>query len=463
MSAARANPGSFRDPGSGVFELGDRIVRTVWPSSAGAYEAVRDSGLLADLVKQGKLVASREIDPASVELETPPAYLLEHPRLPFISYPYEWPFALLKKAALFHLDLQLEALEAGFALSDATAYNVQFEGIRPVLIDHLSLRPYVDGEIWEGHRQFCMQFLNPIVLWSRKGVSPLNWFRGSLEGISPEDTARLLSWRDNLSWTILSHVTAQSAAQRRAIRTGASIAPQARPRLSKVAFKGMLQGLRGFIAKCRAPDQTTVWDDYEHNNSYDREQAEAKRAFVSEAIAAHRPRLVADLGCNSGAYSELALASGASRAIGFDYDFGALEAAVVRAETAKLDFLPLWLDAANPSPSQGWAQAERPGLAERLKADFVIALAFVHHIAIGRNVPLAMVVDWLIGLAPVGVIEFPSKADPMVQRLLANRTDIFPDYTPEHFLALVAERAQVRETKAVCDGGRLLVSFERSS
>ena len=95
--------------------------------------------------------------------------------------------------------------------------------------------------------------------------------------------------------------------------------------------------------------------------------------------------------------------------------------------------LPLWLDAANPSPSQGWGQAERQGLAERARADALIALAFIHHIAIGRNVPLDMALDWLLAMAPVGVIEFPPKSDPMVQRLLSQRDDIFPDYDEATF------------------------------
>ena len=106
-------------------------------------------------------------------------HLLEHPRVPFISYPYEWSASLLRKAALHHLDTQLEALERGFTLSDATAYNVQFVGPKPVFIDHLSFRPYRDGEIWAGHRQFCMQFLNPLIIWSRLGIAPNPWYRGN--------------------------------------------------------------------------------------------------------------------------------------------------------------------------------------------------------------------------------------------------------------------------------------------
>ena len=240
--------GSFRDPGGRVFLCGDRILRAVMPMSAPAYEAVRDAGLLRRLGDRSLLLESEEVDPTSLAMLSPsPSYVLEHPRIPFISYPYEWSFSLHKQAALHHLDVHVSALEDSFTLSDATAYNIQFQGTRPVFIDHLSLIPYRDGDIWIGHRQFCMQFLNPLICWSVLGVQPNHWFRGSLEGIAPEDLSPLLSWRDNLSWTIMTHVTAQAALQTRAIRKGTIAGKPDQRKLPKTALLGMLHGLRRYI------------------------------------------------------------------------------------------------------------------------------------------------------------------------------------------------------------------------
>jgi hypothetical protein len=72
-----------------------------------------------------------------------------------------------------------------------------------------------------------------------------------------------------------------------------------------------------------------------------------------------------------------------------------------------------------------------------------------------------MTIDWLVSLAPAGIIEFPPKSDPMVQRLLANREDIFPDYTEENFLQAITSRAKIVEKKHVTEGGRLLVWYQR--
>src|SRR3546814_6517392 len=44
------------------------------------------------------------------------------------------------------------------------SYNIQFDGPRPVFIDVLSFRRYREGEFWTGHRQFCEQFLNPLLM-----------------------------------------------------------------------------------------------------------------------------------------------------------------------------------------------------------------------------------------------------------------------------------------------------------
>jgi ribosomal protein L11 methylase PrmA len=464
MIAPHADPGSFRDPGGQVFVDGGRVLRAVYPSSSADYRAFRDSHLLDQLVQQKWLLDSSELAPSSSPAGAGADVLLEHPRLPFVSYPYEWPFSLHKRAALLQLDLLLVALKEDFTLSDATAYNIQFIGSEARFIDHLSFRPYQVGEIWAGHRQFCMQFLNPLVLWSRFGVAPNNWFRGSLEGVAPEELAPLLRWRHVFSWTLVSHIVMQAAAEKKSRESSASrVTPGRVPKLSRNAFEAMLIGLRSFIATSALPRQRTVWDRYDNNNSYCSEEAAAKHAFVRKMVSAIRPNLLFDLGCNTGDYSSTAIDAGARYVVGFDFDFGALERAVDRSSTKNLPFLPLWLDATNPSPSQGWNQAERGGFSERARADAVLALAFLHHLAIAKNIPLALAIDWVMATAPAGIIEFPPKADPMVQKLLAHRQDIFPNYDEEHFLAEIGKRGRIVESKRLSPGGRLLVWYERSA
>lgn len=462
MTATGENAGSFRDPAGRVHVVGGRVFRTVSPRAAADFEAVAASGLHDRLAASGRLVPYRRLDAAEAAglgLDAP--VVLEHPRLPFVSWPYEWPFPALQAAALLHLDLHLDALAAGFTLSDASAYNVQFRGPSPVFIDTLSLRPYRDGEYWLGHRQFCEQFLNPLLMDSLLGVSHAPWYRGSLEGVPATDLAALLPARHWLSWNVAMHVFLQARFQGAATRKGAGKASAAR-KLPREGLVAMLRGLRSWIARLEAGGpKRTVWSDYAGETSYAPAEAEAKRAFVAGFVGRVRPETVWDMGCNTGDYSAAALAAGARRVVGFDFDRAAAGRAFERARRENLDFLPLVLDAANPTPSQGWAEVERPGLRGRAEADAVLALALVHHLAIGRNVPLPRVVGWLVDLAPAGVVEFVPKSDPMVGELLRLREDIFDEYDEPHFLAALEERAEVLETARVSASGRLLVSFRR--
>ena len=168
-----------------------------------------------------------------------------------------------------------------------------------------------------------------------------------------------------------------------------------------------------------------------------------------------------DVGCNSGEFSATALETGAEYVVGFDADHGALEAAFARAQTENLPFQAVYMDALNPTPNQGWMERERGGLQSRAKADGVLALAFVHHLAIARNVPLEQVLDWIMGLAPKGVIEFVPKEDPMVHALLRLREDIFPNYTEKNFRDCISRHAQIVKTQVVSKSGRLLIEYAR--
>jgi len=460
----RAEPGSFRDPSGRIFWLGERVLRTVMPQAVADFDYVESTGIVTALIKKGMLIDQAR-RPASLigEAAAGAAYVLEHPKLDFISYPYEWSFRALQSAALLQLDLYLEGLQHGVTLSDATAYNIQFDGARPVFIDRLSFRRYVDGQFWLGHRQFCEQFLNPLLLRALFGIPHNAWYRGSPEGIGAAELSALLPLRKKFSWRVLTNVVMQGSLQ----KTRSSDAQQAvasnKLRFPKPAFERLLRGLREWIAELQPADrQPTTWQEYAGHTSYRNTEAEAKRKFVGRFVSENKARTVWDIGCNTGDYSVAALHAGARSVIGFDFDQGSLDLAFDRARSEKLAFTPLFLDVTNPAPDQGWGQAERRGLRARAKADAVLALALIHHVAIGKNVPLGDVVGWLTDMAPRGVIEFVPKSDPMVVELLKLREDIFPHYNEEHFVQCLEERARIVQSETVSASGRKLFAFERA-
>lgn len=463
MEMTRPETGSFRDPGGRVYVIDGHVYRSVMPTAIDDYEFVRSTGLIDKLCGSGRVIPETVVDPRVLGASGAGAHhVLEHPMLPFISYPYEWSFPALKAAALLQLDVHLEALDHGVTLSDASAYNIQFRGPRPVFIDSLSFRRYREGEFWMGHRQFCEQYINPLLLRALVGVPHNSWYRGALEGISAQELCPLLRWSHKFSWNILTHVVMQARLQGRATSQLSAEYRIRRRKLSLLALRQMLHGLRKWIAKLEPADRgKTVWANYAGCNSYESEDAQAKRNFIADFSRSLQPEVLWDIGCNTGDYSKAALESSATFVVGFDFDQDALNLAFERAIKENLNFLPLYLDAANQSPSQGWAQSERGGLMQRASADGILALAVVHHLSIGRNIPLQEVVDWLVAMAPEGVIEFVQKSDPMVQSMLRLREDIFNDYSEESFVYFLKRKADIVRFATVSGANRRLFWFRR--
>jgi len=457
--------GSYRDPAGHIYDVDGRILRTITKRHAEEYEFLRDKGFYRFLSSGGMIVPFKEIEDIPEALKSEDIrYVVEHPRLSFISHPYEWPFAALKSAALFHLDLHLLALEHGATLSDASAYNVQFSRGKAFFIDLLSFRRYREGEFWTGHRQFCEQFLNPLLLRAYRGVSHNAWYRGALEGISTQDLTQLLPLRSYASWNTLSHIFLPNYFQSKSRNiSSADMSRKAKERtLPLASLRALLMQLRGWIASLKPLGaQDTVWENYAIANTYAEDERQLKLAFVKEFATAVQPGLLLDFGCNTGDYAVSALEGGACEVLGFDYDQGALDQAFLRAKEQGIAFTPLFLDAANPSPNQGWRQRERQGLEGRAKADALIALAFEHHLAIARNIPLPQVVEWLVGFAPNGIIEFVHKNDPTIQQMLSLREDIFEHYNEEVFVTALESHARIQKVCQVSSSGRKLFWYAR--
>ncbi len=455
--------GSYRDRKGYVFVSGERILRSVSPEAADLQRQFLGSPLGARLIAERRLIGTRIApdDPSALGIPDA-ALLLEHERIPFVSYPYEWPFGALRAAALLQLDLHQELLSHGYTLSDASAYNVQFRGPEPVFIDVLSVERYQEGSYWNGHRQFCDQFLSPLLLSAKLGVPFNAAYRGALEGVSSVELAALLRLRHKLSLRMLLNVVLPARFEA-AARRGRVDAAKARSRrgLPKAALLGMLAGLRRWVASLRPRSRLTDWTSYAARNTYRDDERTAKQTFVAEAVGKARPAAVLDLGCNTGDYAKVALAAGAGAVVGAEADPDTAELAFQRASGERLAFLPLVQDAVNPSPGQGWLEAERTSFAARARFDFLIALAVEHHLAIGRNLPLDQMLRWLVGQAPQGVIEFVQKSDPTVRRMLALREDIFPDYTEDNFRNLLAANARIVEERRVSEAGRVIFLYER--
>lgn len=466
---SRFAPGSFRDPRARVFVGKDRVFRALSDHAADDFRTVRETGLLDDLVREGRLVPFKDATAAADILpagSASAAVLLEHEKLPYITYPYEWSFSGLQEAALFHLDLQIRALERRVKLNDASAYNVQFVGPKPIFIDHVSFGPYQEGELWIAHRQFCDQFLNPLLLQSRLGIPFNDWYRGALEGIAATHLASALPLSAYLSPALFLHVLLPAHFEKRAARSerieALARTKSAERRLPSAAFGRMLRGLRRLIEGLSPKDCDSPWSRYAEDNTYGEEEAREKMAFVAEFAGRTKPGLVIDIGCNTGLYSQTLLENGGVASLGLEPDSAALDRAFKRARTENLNFLPLYQNVANPSPGQGWNGIERNPLKDRIAADGILALAIIHHIVIGAHVPMQDALASLLDMAPSGVIEFVPPSDPQVKRMVASRHGVTHAYSAESFDSVLGGAARVVKSHTLAGSGRRLVWYERT-
>jgi len=457
--------GSYRDPGGSVYQdENNKIFRTVNASRAADYEKLLTANIIQQSIDAGFLVPTQETTDEPLIQQLNASYLLQHKRIPAISYPYEWTFHELKKAALHHLEFHLFLLERDFTLSDATAFNIQFIGHKPIFIDLLSIVPYQDGDLWVGYKQFCEQFLNPLLLTSLKGIHFNSWYRGTLDGISTRDLLSTLSLKQRLNWRIFTFLALHQNAENKVVEDPKDVhkkLTKKRKGISKKSYMAMLSQLYSWINKLEPKIEKSAWQDYARENTYERLERDSKADLVRNFVARNQLKTLVDLGCNTGDYSLAALQGGSEYVLGFDFDHQALAEAYRRAVNENVNFLPLWLDASNPSPAQGWRESERESFSQRFRADGVIALAFEHHLAIAKNIPLSQAIDWIVSIAEHGLIEFVPKDDPTIIEMLSSRADIFPNYDQSEFEAALTRSATIVNTNITSKSGRILYEYKK--
>jgi SAM-dependent methyltransferase len=458
-AAITRDPGSFRDPSGFIYRRDGRLYRQIEPSFADRWAAVEASGLLRDLAADGKVLPYEEA-PLSQAATPTAAKVIQPAVVPFISYPYEWSFGQLRDAALLTLDLQVAALERGLTLRDASAYNVQFLGSRPVHIDHLSFEPAEAGAPWIAYRQFCEHFLGPLALMALKDIRLGRLLRTEIDGIPLDLVSRLLPTSSRFKLGLGAHVHIHARAQRRYAGAGEDAAERVAT-TRKVNVANLVTSLRGTVAGLSWEPTGTEWVDYDTNTSYGSEATAAKERLVAEFLARTEGRTVWDLGANTGRFSRIAAEAGRS-VLSFDIDPAAVERNYRDLRSrGREDILPLVMDLADPSPALGWAHRERASLEERGPADTALALALIHHLAIGRNIPLRQIAEQLAKLAGELIIEFVPRDDVMVRRLLASREDVFSDYTPDGFRAAFAAVFEPVAQAPVEGSTRVLHLFRR--
>ena len=416
---------SFRDPAGFLFTNSEgTLLRQINSVGILNYNTATQVGLYDKLFKKGYLVRHKELSATKTKVIIQPSYINT------ISYPFEWSFTMLKDAALLTLKIQKIALKHQLSLKDASAYNIQFIGAQPILIDTLSFESYPKDKPWVAYGQFCRHFLAPLLLMSYNDVRSSQMLRTYIDGIPLDLANSILPNKAKLKFSVLMHISLHSKIQAK----HADDRKVSNKKLPMQNLLGVIDSLERLIKKLEPKNSNTEWMDYYNNTNYSESAAKNKEKLIASfAKAIPKLKSVLDLGGNDGHYSS-AFAANKIQTICADIDPFAVEYNYLRNKNQKnTNMTPLLIDLTNPGGAIGWANTERTDVTKRLRSDLTMALALIHHLAISNNLPFGYIAEYFSKFGPYLIIEFVPKEDSQVKKLLATREDIFNTYTESNF------------------------------
>ncbi len=474
---------SFRDPGGAVLATTKQVFRAVNAPAMEHLEAFLSSRAGDQWISSGRVPSTRAVNAAECRrlLEDPrlaAAYdsarasvILEHERIPFPSFPYEWPPEMLHAAAELTLNFALDLLPEGLGLKDATPYNVLFRGPDPVFVDLLSVERRRPGDaIWLPYAQFVRTFLFPLLAHRHFRLQPDQALISRRDGLEPEEVYAWLRGLQKLRPPFLSLVSLPTwlGSGRKDDAALYRHAPLRDPAKAEYIIHSLLAGLQKTLRKA-APRGSgrSAWAGYmqDDNNNYTPGQFEAKERFIRRVLSLYAPQSLLDVGCNTGHFSLIAARTG-SRVVAIDYDPVVIGSLWRKAYAERLPVLPLVVNLARPTPGMGWLNSECPSFLDRAQGSFdaVFMLAVVHHMLVTERVPLSHIVEIAAELTTdLLVIEFVAPGDSMFQRLLRGREDLHRDLDAAAFENAFQQRFDIIEAQQLDNSFRSVYLMRRKA
>lgn len=369
-----------------------------------------DSPSACELVRRGLLT------PFNFESRN----LIRARKVGFATYPWEWTHKQLLQAAIVTLDVAEAALAVGHELKDASAFNVLFERERAEICDHFSVQP-IQRRQWWAYGQFLRHFVFPLAASKYRGIEAADVFKASLDGMTLESTRAFMGAK---RWTIRTGMALMQSSGGATTASVLSTLSASTDSSEKPLHKGLIAFLRWQLAGLHRAPRFSMWAAYEQTRSHYQETGlERKRDIVTRWLSSVSPSWVADLGCNRGEFSLIASEIASKGVIAVDADMPAIERLRARL-TGNTPVYTVCADLDDLSAGRGWMGREYRGLVQRLgaQADVTMALALIHHLAIGRSIPLKEVAELLAECTRRHlIVEYIHHQDPMVQELLSNR------------------------------------------
>jgi hypothetical protein len=449
------HPSSYRDPSGFLFQQNGILYRQVNQSFREDFDLLHSSGLYEKLAGAKQLIPHTLLH-SNLTGEEAWYETIQPEMIPFISYPYEWCFGMWKDAALTTLGVAQAALQYGMMLKDASAYNVQWHEGQMVFIDSLSFERYEENKPWIAYRQFCEHFLAPLALMHYLQLPLQSLFLAYPDGIPLRLAKKLLPLKSRFNLHTWLHIHLHGSA---AEKSGS--VPSSKPvRFSKQKMVHLLQSLESAIRSFSFDGGRDLWSGY-YNEAWQRDNyLQTKKDIISGWLGFIPYSSALDLGSNEGVFTEL-VAAGNKKLICADVDHYSINRLYQKIKRdGQKNIHPLVTDLSHPSPAIGLNNEERMSFKERVKADLVLALALIHHLAIGKNIPFSGMADFFQQLGHYLVIEFIPKEDEKIRFMLQQKKDVYQDYTVENFLAVFSGRYKLLDRQVVGTSKRTLYLME---
>jgi len=457
----KTDPGSYRDPNGYIVHFEGRVLRILSQNGFNNWKAFSTSPLISQLHEKELLIPTVEpSDSTSLAQHFNAASVLEHLPIPTLNYPYEWPFSLLKEAALVHLEIIINSLNSGFTLQDGTPFNTQWVNGKVVFIDVGSFEKHIDGQPWLALGQFCETMLYPLMLWSYKDFPAPILLRGSLNGIEISQCANLFNFKDWLRRGVFWHIFVRSLLERQIKKSSYDSVHRKASNLQVKSKNviGIIQGIQGVVNSLKGP-KLSQWANYANERCYSQKEFLEKKVFIENIVSKKSYNTIWDIGTNN---AEMAIMASnySEQVVAMDSDASVMEMAVKRIKKLSIkNITPQLINFSDPSPSLGWRLTERPSLFDRKRPDLIFALAIIHHLRISDNIPLSNIISWFACLAPSLIIEFVDRKDPMVKQLISLKKDIYIDYTEDLFRKCLGDNYSIVEEYRISES-RLLFFCE---
>ena len=443
---------SFRDPSGYIYYENNKVIRKINPIYFKEYNHLIDSGLYNELVDNNLIVKHKEIKNNNEEI------LLEVDKIPYISYPYEWTFEELKEAALLTLKINKIALKYGMILKDATSYNIQFIGCKPIFIDTLSFMFYKENSPWGAYGQFTRHFIAPLVLMKYVDVRMNTLMKNYIDGIPLDLCTNILKNRGGMISKI--HIKLQNNSINKHNRDGRK--EIIKINISKKSILNMIDMISNQINNLKLKRHTTEWMNYYNMSNYNEIAFASKEKIIKnfcKKIKLSDNNISFDLGSNDGRFSKIIEKELNTYVVSFDIDNNAVEYNYLNNKDNEM-ILPLIMDFTNPSSGIGFSNNERKNFMERGNANLTLVLAFIHHLVISNNLSFDMIGNFLSKITKYLIIEFVPKEDSQVQLLLKTRNDIFDFYNINNFKKDFSNYFNIISEEEIDNSKRILFLME---